>query len=95
MSRQDDVRNSLDRLLSAGVAYNEYVHETIERQRCSGCGGRNVAGATACEFCARPLAQPSATPAAQRRALAWWSLTILVAVVLAGAVILRLTWPLV
>ena len=75
------------------MAYNEYVHETTERQRCSGCGGRNVVRATTCEFCARPLAQAGATPAAQRRALAWWSLTVLVAVVLAGALILRLTWP--
>jgi hypothetical protein len=70
------------------------VHETTETQRCIGCGGRNVAGATTCEFCARPLTQAAGTPARQRRTLAWWSLTILVAVVLAGALILRLIWPL-
>jgi len=87
-------KKTLTRGSSAGVTYNQCVHETTDRPRCSGCGGRNVAGASACEFCALSLAQVGATPAAQRRALAWWSLTVLVAAVLAGALILRLAWAL-
>jgi hypothetical protein len=65
------------------------VNETTERQRCGSCGGRNVDRATACEFCARPLAQAVVTPAAQRLALMWWLLPTLVGLVLASMLILR------